>query len=76
MDKQKYMELARYKSMPEAQINKSLLDSFGIPNELMNDMIYGTVPSAKSGVRIIVNESDYERAKEIMNAEFDKNGLK
>lgn len=76
MDTQKYKELVRYRSMTEALVTKAMLDSAGIPNQVMNDMIYGTVPSGNSGVRIIVNESDFDRAKEMLGSTFDAEELK
>ena len=75
MKKQEFTTLARFSSFEEAQVIKALLDSMGVDNEIMSVMVARVMPYLANDVRIIGNYSDYRRAKELLDAKFNKREL-
>lgn len=76
MNNQDIVTLAKYASIEEAQVIKGLLDSVGIENQILNETAAQVMPYLEGDVRIVVNASDYEKAKEALKAGFDKNEMK
>lgn len=74
MDDSKVVVLKRFGTSGEAVIYKSLLEANGIKSELLNDTMSGILPIQNETfeVQLIVNESDAEKAKEILAADFDR----
>ena len=63
MDDSKLVVIRSFSSVGEASIYKSLLESSGVPGELLNEL---------TAVRLVVNEADARRAEEILGAKFDQ----
>lgn len=64
--------MAKFTSVNRANVVKALLDSVGIDNQIINDTAVSMMPMLGNGIQIIVNAGDYDRAKEVMEAKFDK----
>lgn len=61
--------LATYFSLQEAYIVKGMLDDNGIPSAIVNENnLYVPV---LSGVRVMVNDDDYERARQLLTEHHD-----
>ena len=61
--------LATYLSLQEAYIVKDMLDDNGIPAAIVNENnLYVPV---LSGVRVMVNDDDYERASQLLTEHHD-----
>ena len=75
MKNQEFATLARFSSYEEAQVVKVLLESMGVENEIMNSTAAQIMPYLESDIRIVVNASDYRRAKELLEAKFDRREL-
>ena len=67
MDDSKLVVIRSFSSVGEASIYKSLLESSGVPCELLNELTAEMMP-----VRLVVNEADARRAEEILGAKFDQ----
>jgi hypothetical protein len=67
--------VARHNTLIEAQAQKSLLEGSGIPaflpdeNTVQMNWMY---TNAIGGVRVQVNENDYERAMELIHLESEE----
>lgn len=72
MKTKEFVTLAKFASLEEAQVISALLDSMGVNNEIMNETAAQIMPYLEGDVRIMVNASDFDRAKELLNAKFDK----
>ena len=57
-------EIATYSSKAEAEVVHSKLESYGIESIIEADDILGLPPSG--GVRILVDEKDYDKACELL----------
>ena len=72
MKEHEFVTLAKFTSVNRAAVVKALLDSVGIDNQIINDTAVSMMPMLGNGIQIIVNAEDYDRAKEVMEAKFDK----
>ena len=70
--------LKKYNTLGEANVVKSLLEGYGVdafirdPN--MNN-VFPNIPITAKGIELIVREEDYDKAKEILSAKFDKKDI-
>lgn len=64
----KLVTVAAYFDANEAYITKGLLESEGIVALIFDEHAAGYPPLAVGGVRLMVKQSDLERAKEILAA--------
>lgn len=64
--------MGKYTSPERASLVKSLLDSMGVENQMLNDTAMAVLPHIPNAIKIIVRGEDYERAKELLEARFDK----
>ena len=73
MDDSKLVVIRSFSSVGEASIYKSLLESSGVPCELLNELTAEVLPirNEMMPVRLVVNEAD-RRAEEILGAKFDQ----
>ncbi len=71
MKKPEFVTLAKFTSTNRAELVKSLLDSMGIENQILNETAAAMMPMLPNAIQIVVNAVDYARAKEIMEAKFD-----
>ena len=74
MDDSKLVVIRSFSSVGEASIYKSLLESSGVPCELLNELTAEVLPirNEMMPVRLVVNEADARRAEEILGAKFDQ----
>lgn len=72
MKNQEFVTLEKFTSVNRANLVKALLDSAGIENQIINDTAASMMPMLGNAIQIIVNAGDYDRAREIMEAKFDK----
>ncbi len=73
MDKSEVITLATYASAGEALVVQSLLESAGVETQIVNEVSSNVLPySSDNAVRLIINEKDVDRAREILAAGFDK----
>ncbi len=72
MKPNEFMTLAKYGSLEEAQVIKALLDSMGVENQIVNDTAALIMPYLEHDVRIVVNAIDYDRARQLLDAKFDR----
>ena len=72
MDDSKLVVIRSFSSVGEASIYKSLLESSGVPCELLNELTAEVLPirNEMMPVRLVVNEA--RRAEEILGAKFDQ----
>lgn len=72
----KFVELRNFPDWNQVHLAASKLESEGIECAILSDQNSATFPSfsdnSTSGNRIMVLESDYERASEILNIGFEK----
>ena len=70
MDDSKLVVIRSFSSVGEASIYKSLLESSGVPCELLNELTAEVLPirNEMMPVRLVVNEADARRAEEILGA--------
>lgn len=73
MKKEEFITLAKFTSAERAQLTKALLDSMGIENQIIHDTAMSVLPPMPNQIVIVVNASDFDRAKELLEAKFDKN---
>lgn len=73
MDKSKIITLMSFDTSGEAEIVRSLLESAGVESELLNEVMSAMLPLQSDffSIRLVINEDDEERAKEILAAKFD-----
>lgn len=73
MKKEEFVTLAKFSSADRARLMKTLLDSMGVASQVINDTAATMViPPISNSVRLVVNADDYDRAKEALEAKFDK----
>ncbi len=72
MKHSEFTTLAKYGSLEEAQVIKALLDSLGVENQIVNDTAALIMPYLEGDVRIVVNSVDYDRARKLLDAKFDR----
>ena len=74
MDDSTLVVIRSFSSVGEASIYKSLLESSGVPCELLNELTAEVLPirNEMMPVRLVVNEADARRAEEILGAKFDQ----
>ncbi len=74
MDSSKLVVVRSYATTGEAVIGQTLLESNGVPCELLNELSSDVLPvqSELLPVRLVVNEVDARRAEEILSAAFDQ----
>jgi len=75
MNQPKIITIASYNSPVEAEIALSLLESFGVVAQLLHSDAATTLNYLNPGqqtVKLIVNEQDAARAREILSAQFDR----
>ena len=70
MDDSKLVVIRSFSSVGEASIYKSLLESSGVPCELLNELTAEVLPIRNE--MMVVNEADARRAEEILGAKFDQ----
>lgn len=76
MGNSKIVTLKTFNTLGEAEIMKSFLDSAGVNNVLVNDVLSSVLPvDSFARVRIEVAEEDLELARGIIAAKFDKGEL-
>ena len=77
MDDSKLVVIRSFSSVGEASIYKSLLESSGVPCELLNELTAEVLPirNEMMPVRLVVNEADALGAK-FDQEEFDKESAK
>ena len=76
MDDQKIVTLQSYPWTMEmkAEIDRSMLASFGIGAQLLHTTLTNTLTFMEMGqiyIELVVNETDADRAREILSAGFD-----
>lgn len=71
MKENEFATVARFSSVEEAQVVKSMLSSMGVECQIVNDMVAEVLPVLNGAVRIIVNRSDLPKAQMLMEAKFD-----
>ena len=74
MDKTKVVVLKRFDFLAEAEILKALLADNGVESSIIHgtQTIMPVVNTGYSVIELVVNEDDYDRAKEIMSSGFDQ----
>lgn len=72
MKTQEFVTLARFASLEEAQVIKALLDSVGVESQIMNATAAQVMPYLEGDVSIMVNGADYEKARQMLDAKFDR----
>lgn len=72
-----FATLRTFYTMNEALVVKSLLDSMGINNQIISSAtpIMPYVMVKVDPYAVVVNASDYERANELLEAEFEKSDI-
>ena len=68
MDDSKLVVIRSFSSVGEASIYKSLLESSGVPCELLNELTAEVLPIRNE----MMPEADARRAEEILGAKFDQ----
>lgn len=76
MKEREFITIARTTSMEQAYIVQSMLSSMGVESQVVNDIAADILPMLERDVRIIINAADYDKAKKIMAAKFDKDSYK
>lgn len=72
MKDREFATVARFSSFEEAYVVKSMLDAMGVLNEIVNDLVADVLPMLDRDVRIVVNNSDLPRARQLLKAKFDR----
>lgn len=74
MDKSKIVVVRSFQGYNEAIVYKTLLDGAGIDSKLLNETINSVLPlnTGFTQIYLVVREEDEKKAKEIINAHFDK----
>lgn len=70
MRKEEVVKLVKYATLEEAQVVSVMLDSMGIENQIMNETAVQVMPYLGPDIYIVVNSTDYEKAKEILDAKI------
>ncbi len=68
----KLVTLGKYLDYNEAHIIKGLLDANGIESYLYDESLASYLPMTVGGFRIVVNEADLNRAKELIKDDSDQ----
>lgn len=76
MKEREFVTLAKFSSIEQVYVVTAMLDAMGIENMVVNDISADVLPMLERDVKIIVNNADYQKAKEIMAAKFDKESFK
>ncbi|MFZ5633396.1 MAG: DUF2007 domain-containing protein [Bacillota bacterium] len=66
------MTIAKYSNAGEAHITRGLLESEGIEAYVFDELSAAYTPLAVGGVRLVVRQSDLERAVKILEVEEKK----
>ncbi len=75
MDESKTVTLMNFSSPERAEIYRSLLASMGIDSAVINGTANEVLPLPPNSIRLIVNERDYRKAKDLLNAKIEKEPL-
>lgn len=76
MKDREFITIARPSSLEQAYIMQSMFSAMGVESQIVNDISADILPMLERDVRIIINSSDYERARKLMDAKFDKDSFK
>lgn len=76
MKEREFITIARPSSLEQAYIMQSMFSAMGVESQIVNDISADILPMLERDVRIIINSSDYERARKLMDAKFDKDSFK
>lgn len=76
MKEREFVTIARTSSLEQAYIMQSMFNAMGVESQIVNDITADVLPMLERDVRIIINSADYERARKIMAAKFDKESYK